>query len=62
MMTAQELAQKILEAIEQTEQKIHQGIQMLDQNDHARAYHGMNMLTVLKNDIKELCQEEVNKL
>lgn len=60
-MTTQELARQILEWIARTEQEIHRGMQILEPNDPARAYHGMNMLTVLKNDIKELCQEEISQ-
>ncbi len=39
-------------------QEIHQIIQILS-ND-ARTFDSMNRLTVLKNDIKELCQEEID--
>jgi hypothetical protein len=55
---AQEIAQQILEMIDRTEQEIHQSMQILS-ND-ARAYDGMNRLTVLKNDIKELCEKEID--
>ncbi len=56
----QELAQQILEWIERTEQEIHQDLEMLGpDSSEAKAYQCMNRLTVLKNDIKELCQKEV---
>lgn len=61
-MTTQELAQRILERIETTEQDISTQLAMLGPDTHGiRSAIGMNALAVLKNDIKQLCQEELNK-
>lgn len=52
------LTTHILEMIAQAEQDIHQELQQIPRDDRTtRAYIGMNRLTVLKNDIKELLTE-----